>query len=80
MEKYLFTEEWNLGCPEKYIRIITYGKRTEREVDDICTNMEIMSNYDFTNPCIFDTKQEYLRALRARMDNGCKITDHEKEL
>lgn len=78
MDKYLITDEWYEGYG--YTISTAYGKRAKEEIDNLCDYMEKYSPYDYAVPTIYETKQEYLKALRLRMDNGCKITDQENEL
>ncbi len=70
-KQWIFTEEWDDGCKEN---VTAYGNRNEREIEEICSQMERYSPYDYCVPCIFGTEQEYLRALDARVKNQCKIT------
>ena len=72
-QKYLFTEEWWEGGKAE---VAAYGKRSEKEIDDLCEQMDKYSPFDYACPNIFDNESDYLSALQARINDGCKVEYH----
>jgi len=68
--KYLFTEEWWEGGKAE---VSAYGKRKRSEIDTICDQMDRYSPYDYACPQTFDNESDYLSALQARINDGCKV-------
>lgn len=76
MARYLFIEEWWEGSKTE---VTAYGKRSEKEIDNLCDQADKYSPYDYVCPCIFDKEDEYTSALNCRINDGCKITYDNKK-
>ena len=67
---YIFTEEWDEGGRN---HVAAYGKRTEKEIDEIREQQEKYSPYDYVDSVVVDTEEEYKSYLQARIDNGGEV-------